>query len=59
MGKEPARQILAEFATYYNGARCCAALDGDVPAHREVEMTGSVKAAAHPGGLHEGYTRAA
>ncbi len=59
MGEEHARQILAEFATYYNEARCHASLDGDVPAHREVEMTGAVTATAYLGGLHHGYARAA
>ncbi len=59
MGEEHARQILAEFATYYNEARCHTALDGDVPAHREVEMTGSLTVKPFLGGLHHGYARAA
>ena len=59
MGAEYARQILAEFSTYYNEARCHTALDGDVPAHREVEMSGSVSATAYLAGLHHGYARAA
>ena len=59
LGEEHARRTLAEFATYYNAARCHSSLDGDVPVHREVEKTGSIIATAYLGGLHHGYERAA
>jgi transposase InsO family protein len=53
------REILNEYAAYYNRARCHQALEGDAPEPRQIENgDGPVYAVPHVGGLHHHYRRA-
>jgi transposase InsO family protein len=60
LGEEHLRKILREYAAYYNGSRCHLSLDRNAPEPRAIEGgRGPVLAAAHLGGLHHRYSRAA
>lgn len=53
-------KVLAEYFSYYHGARTHLSLDRNSPDPRQVAIgRGKVVAKAHLGGLHHGYSRAA
>ncbi len=60
LGEGHLRRVLRDHAEYYNRSRCHLSLDRNAPEPRDVEDgRAPVRAVAHLGGLHHGYTRAA
>jgi len=51
-GEAHLRQILREYAVYYNGARTHRALNLDAPVHRPIQGTGTIMSRPVLGGLH-------
>jgi putative transposase len=60
-GEAHLKRLLRSYFSYYHGARCHRALDGDAPDPRGVEPPGRGRVVAVPqvGGLHHRYLRAA
>src|SRR5271170_6715990 len=59
LGEEHLRHVLANYATYYNGARTHLALDKDAPLHRPAQTVGRIASVTWLGGLHWHYVRMA
>jgi transposase len=53
------RHLLANYHTYYNGARTHLALDKDSPLHRPAQTVGRIASVTWLGGLHRHYVRMA
>ena len=59
LGERHLRHLLANYATYYNGARTHLALDKDTPLHRPAQTVGRIASVSWLGGLHRHYVRMA
>jgi transposase InsO family protein len=59
LGERHFRHLLANYATYYNGARTHLALDKDTPLHRPAQTVGRIASVTWLGGLHRHYVRMA
>ena len=59
LGERHLRQLLANYAAYYNGVRTHLALDKDSPLHRPAQTVGRIASVAWLGGLHRHYVRMA
>src|SRR6266436_2258981 len=57
LGEAHLRQILGEFAAYYNKSRTHRALSQDAPVHRAIEWLGAITSRPVLGGLHHQYCR--
>jgi len=60
-GERHLRRVVRSYFSYYDGARCHMALDGDAPEHREPQDShlGKVIEIPEVGGLHHRYVRQA
>ena len=52
LGEAHLRQLLANFATYYNAARTHLTLDKDAPLHRPTQTVGRIASVSWLGGMH-------
>ena len=59
LGERHLRDLLANYATYYNGVRTHLALDKDTPLHRRAQTVGRIASVTWLGGLHRHYVRMA
>src|SRR5260370_26096221 len=51
LGERHLRNLLANYATYYNGVRTHLALDNDTPLHRPAQTVGRITSVTWLGGL--------
>ena len=58
-GERHLRELLANYATYYNAARTHLALDKDAPLYRPTQTVGRIASVSWLGGLHHQYVRMA
>jgi len=58
-GERHLRELLANYATYYNAARTHLALDKDAPLYRPTQTVGRIASVSWLGGLHQQYVRMA
>ena len=58
-GERHLRELLANYATYYNAARTRLALDKDAPLYRPTQTVGSIASVSWLRGLHRQYVRMA
>jgi transposase InsO family protein len=59
LGESHLRDLLANYATYYNDVRTHDALGKDAPRHRPVQAVGRIASVPWLGGLHHQYVRMA
>jgi transposase InsO family protein len=59
LGEAHLRQLLANYATYYNAAHTHLALDKDAPLHRPTQTVGRIASVSWLGGIHHQYVRIA
>jgi transposase InsO family protein len=59
LGEMHLRNLMANYAAYYNEARTHFALDKDTPLHRQVQAVGRVASVSWLSGLHRQYVRMA
>jgi transposase InsO family protein len=58
-GERHLRELLPNYATYYNAARTHLALDKDAPLYRPTQTVGRIASVSWLGGLHQQYVRMA